>query len=97
MASNTSSATMPAASTVMPSGSDGSESGLSTMEERSKSGQGESSERLNGDAPWQEQKVAAADDIVDWDGPDDPNNPLNWPESQRLAHVIIVAVLSMVV
>jgi hypothetical protein len=88
---------MLAASTVMPSGSDGSEPGLSTMEERSKSGQGESSERLNGDAPWQEQKVAAADDIVDWDGPDDPNNPLNWPESQRLAHVIIVAVLSMVV
>lgn len=37
------------------------------------------------------------DDVVDWDGPDDPKNPLNWPATKSFGHVVIVAVLSMVV
>ncbi|KAI1144958.1 putative MFS multidrug transporter [Nemania diffusa] len=34
---------------------------------------------------------------VDWSGPDDTENPLNWPGHKSFGHVIIVAVLSMVV
>lgn len=37
------------------------------------------------------------ENIVDWDGPNDPDNPLNWPLSKSFGHVIIVAVLSMIV
>ncbi|KAK7753328.1 hypothetical protein SLS62_004618 [Diatrype stigma] len=36
-------------------------------------------------------------DIVDWDGPSDPNNPLNWPPRKRFGHIVIVAMLSMTV
>ncbi len=34
---------------------------------------------------------------VDWSGPDDPENPQNWPSQRSFGHVIIVAVLSMIV
>ncbi|KAI0432412.1 putative MFS multidrug transporter [Xylaria sp. FL1042] len=34
---------------------------------------------------------------IDWSGPDDPENPQNWPRRKSFGHVIIVAVLSMVV
>ncbi|KAJ5159082.1 uncharacterized protein N7500_008733 [Penicillium coprophilum] len=37
------------------------------------------------------------DDVVDWDGPNDPKNPLNWSGSKGFGHVVIVAALSMVV
>ncbi|TQV94381.1 hypothetical protein V2A60_002589 [Cordyceps javanica] len=37
------------------------------------------------------------DDIVDWDGPEDPSNPLNWPARKRFGHVVIVSLLSMMV
>ena len=37
------------------------------------------------------------ENVVDWNGPDDPENPLNWPAKKTFGHVIIVAVLSMVV
>lgn len=55
------------------------------------------SARLDGDAPWKDGKEAVGDNIVDWDGPDDPDNPLNWPGRKSFGHVIIVAALSMVV
>jgi hypothetical protein len=29
------------------------------------------------------------DDIVDWDGPDDPQNPRNWPAWKRMAQVVL--------
>ncbi|KAI0857842.1 putative MFS multidrug transporter [Xylaria cubensis] len=35
--------------------------------------------------------------LVDWSGPDDNENPLNWPRQKRFGHVIIVAILSMIV
>ncbi|KAI0802809.1 major facilitator superfamily domain-containing protein [Xylaria sp. FL0064] len=33
--------------------------------------------------------------IVDWDGPDDPENPYNWPKSKKMAHVLIVSAFSL--
>ena len=31
------------------------------------------------------------DNIVDWDGPDDPQNPRNWPVWKRMAQVVLVS------
>ncbi|TVY36138.1 Efflux pump [Lachnellula subtilissima] len=29
--------------------------------------------------------------IIDWDGPDDPENPMNWPSSKRWTHIMLVS------
>lgn len=34
--------------------------------------------------------------IVDWDGPDDPTNPLNWPAKKRWAIVVNLSVLTII-
>lgn len=31
------------------------------------------------------------DNVVDWDGPDDPQNPRNWPEWKRLTQVVLAS------
>ncbi|GAP89764.1 putative fluconazole resistance protein 1 [Rosellinia necatrix] len=42
--------------------------------------------------------LSTQDDLlVDWSGPGDPENPLNWPRKKSFGHVIIVALLSMIV
>ncbi|KAH9909069.1 putative MFS transporter [Xylariomycetidae sp. FL2044] len=33
--------------------------------------------------------------IVDWDGPDDPTNPLNWSPSKKQIHIAIVSLFSL--
>ncbi len=35
-------------------------------------------------------------DIVDWDGPNDAENPLNWPRRKRLSHVVLVSVITFI-
>lgn len=35
--------------------------------------------------------------IVDWDGPNDPQNPMNWPQSTRTGHVILVSAITLIV
>lgn len=37
------------------------------------------------DQPATEQETK--DNVVDWDGPDDPQNPMNWPAWKRLTQV----------
>lgn len=32
------------------------------------------------------------DNIVDWDGPDDPQNPRNWPAWKRMTQVILASI-----
>ena len=34
--------------------------------------------------------------MVDWDGPNDPENPMNWPESRKWIAVATVSVMSLV-
>ncbi|KAI1158395.1 fluconazole resistance protein 1 [Nemania serpens] len=34
--------------------------------------------------------------VVDWDGPDDPANPHNWPDRKRWSHIAIVSLLALV-
>lgn len=31
------------------------------------------------------------DNVVDWDGPDDPHNPRNWPAWKRMTQVILAS------
>ncbi|KAL9127160.1 MAG: hypothetical protein Q9217_003913 [Psora testacea] len=38
----------------------------------------------------------AADNIVDWDGPNDAADPINWPSRKRWAHIITVAILGLI-
>lgn len=48
--------------------------------------------------------VAAAEDeaydrdphAVDWDGPDDPENPMNWPFGRKAAAVGIVSAITFI-
>lgn len=34
--------------------------------------------------------------IVDWDGPDDPQNPMNWPTWRKLVSVGIVSAITFI-
>jgi hypothetical protein len=34
-------------------------------------------------------------DIVDWNGPDDPQNPRNWANGVRLTHVLLVSAFTL--
>ncbi len=36
-------------------------------------------------------KTEADPNIVDWDGPDDPNNPINWSEKLKWANVAVIS------
>lgn len=31
------------------------------------------------------------DNLVDWDGPDDPQNPRNWPAWKRMTQVVFAS------
>lgn len=33
--------------------------------------------------------------IIDWDGPDDPHNPLNWPSRSKVIQVVIVSLFTL--
>ena len=34
--------------------------------------------------------------IVDWDGPNDPSNPMNWPPWKVKAHIFLVSAITFV-
>lgn len=36
--------------------------------------------------------VVAPSGEVDWDGQDDPKNPMNWSEKRRLISVILISI-----
>ena len=46
--------------------------------------------------PLEVQQGSADDNVVDWDGPEDPENPLNWPTHKNFGHVILVSILSLI-
>lgn len=33
--------------------------------------------------------------LVEWDGPNDPENPLNWPSFKRTGHVVLASVAAL--
>ena len=34
--------------------------------------------------------------IVDWDGPDDPNNPVNWSMKKKVAATVVISSITFV-
>ena len=34
--------------------------------------------------------------VVDWDGPDDPTNPLNWPAWKIKTHIFLVSAITFI-
>ena len=36
-------------------------------------------------------------DLVDWDGPNDPANPMNWSSKLRVGHVVIISSITLIV
>lgn len=34
-------------------------------------------------------------EIIDWDGPDDPENPRNWKATTRMVHVCLVSAFTL--
>ncbi|KAI1151254.1 major facilitator superfamily domain-containing protein [Nemania diffusa] len=42
------------------------------------------------------EKDSLDDNIVDWNGPDDPENPLRWSKAQKNAHIVIVSLFALV-
>lgn len=41
-------------------------------------------------------QTPADPNIVDWDGPVDPANPLNWSKSIRIGHVALISLITLV-
>ena len=33
--------------------------------------------------------------VVDWDGPDDPEHPLNWSKTRKNLHLVIVSLFTL--
>jgi len=46
--------------------------------------------KMNHDA-----KADVADDLIDFDGPDDPYKPLNWPMSKKVVVTILYSFCTM--
>ncbi|KAJ3571929.1 hypothetical protein NPX13_g5216 [Xylaria arbuscula] len=42
------------------------------------------------------EKDCSDDNIVDWDGPDDPANPRCWSKAKKNVHIIIVSIFALV-
>ena len=42
-----------------------------------------------------EEKTSPDPNIVDWDGPDDPANPMNWSSGKKVAAIGIVSLITM--
>ncbi|KAI0444552.1 major facilitator superfamily domain-containing protein [Xylaria telfairii] len=58
-----------------------------------------SSEGHNGDIEANRtfnEKTSPDDNIVDWDGPDDPENPLQWSKTKKNAHIVVVSIFALV-
>ena len=41
-------------------------------------------------------QVKADPNIVDWDGPNDLANPLNWSKSIRIGHVALISIITLI-
>ena len=41
-------------------------------------------------------QVKASPETVDWDGPNDSANPLNWSKSIRIGHVALVSIITLI-
>ncbi|KAI5920636.1 major facilitator superfamily domain-containing protein [Camillea tinctor] len=42
------------------------------------------------------QTATPGDGYVDWDGPNDPENPMNWSESKKWTNIVILSLMTIV-
>lgn len=42
----------------------------------------------------QDEEVPRDPNIVDWDGPDDPENPLNWTAKRKVTATVSIALIT---
>ena len=47
------------------------------------------------DIATRDEKALQDPNIVDWDGPDDRENPLNWSSSKKLVAMTLVSLVTM--
>lgn len=40
------------------------------------------------------EKAPKDPNVVDWDGPDDPANPMNWTSAKKVAAIAIVSLIT---
>jgi hypothetical protein len=36
------------------------------------------------------------ENVVDWDSPDDPENPLNWSRGKKWANIVTVSIITLI-
>ena len=48
------------------------------------------------DAQQKREDETADPNVVDWDGPDDPQNPLNWPTWKIKTHIFLVSAITFI-
>lgn len=41
-------------------------------------------------------KIETDPNVVDWDGPNDPENPRNWPVRFKWANIVIISILALI-
>jgi hypothetical protein len=49
------------------------------------------------DLPATSSETNSSDDnVVDWEGPEDPENPMLWSKAKKNAHIIIIGFFTLV-
>lgn len=43
-----------------------------------------------------EEKEEQDPNIVDWDGPTDPENPMNWTDKKKWANIAVLSIMTLV-
>ncbi|KAL0256281.1 hypothetical protein SLS55_008674 [Diplodia seriata] len=59
--------------------------------------QSEASAATSINDPDDERQPAPDPNVVDWDGPDDPENPMNWPKAKKWGAVAIVSLITFLI
>jgi hypothetical protein len=54
------------------------------------------SEPGTSDGPKDEVAAESDPNIVDWDGPADPENPMNWPDKRKWLNIAVLSILTLV-
>jgi hypothetical protein len=57
-------------------------------------GSGDEVQRVNEDVEKRPEKPASGA-VIDWDGPDDPENPHNWSTGRKILHILPPAMISL--
>ena len=49
----------------------------------------------NSSLAFEKRAEVRAPPVNDWDGPDDPEHPLNWSKTQKNLHLVIVSLFTL--